>query len=198
MVEKISVRLTDEIISNKLISENMRDWYIYAFLRIIETSISLFTMILIGIVAGKVVPMILFWAFFDLLRRRAGGFHCDKYWRCYIATTMTFVAIVIIEPILSANPVVLYFLLMVASLQIMIIGTVNHPGIDYDCLELAKSKELSRRILAIELWIIISLFMLGVKETYLTYMSIGVILCAILMSLAKILKQEVRANEEAE
>ncbi|SDY83972.1 hypothetical protein [Lachnobacterium bovis] len=61
-----------------------------------------------------------------------------------------------------------------------------------------KSKELSRRILAIELWVIISLFMLGVKETYLTYMSIGVILCAILMSLAKILKQEVRANEEAE
>ena len=195
MVEKISVRLTDQIISNKLISENMRDWYIYAFLRIIETSISIFTMIMIGIAAGRAVPMILFWIFFDLLRRRSGGFHCDKYWKCYIATTMTFAGIVIIEPILSDNPVLLYALLTVASVQILIIGTVNHPNINYDCQELTKSKELSRRILAIELWVIILLSMLGVKGTYLTYMSMGIILCATLMSFAKILKQEVRIDE---
>ena len=41
MVERISVMLTDQIISNKLIPDNMREWYVYAFCRLFETFISL-------------------------------------------------------------------------------------------------------------------------------------------------------------
>lgn len=196
MIEKISIKITNQIVERKLISEYMREWYIYAFLRIFEVSISILTMVVIGGVTNNLIPMILFWIFFDLLRRRAGGFHCKKFWQCYFFTTVTFIGVVMIEPFLSKHFIIQILLLTVASLDVMIVGTVNHPSMNYDTKEIKKSKELSRRILIIELWIIFSLFLIGVKETYLTYMSLGVILCAVLMSLAKILKQEVSINEK--
>ena len=195
MVEKISVKLTDQIISYRLVSDNLRDWYIYAFLRIFETGISLATMIAIAFVAGRLVHMILFWMFFNLLRRRTGGFHFDKYWECYIATTITFVGVIAVEPFLSVHPVLLYSLLSISVFEIMIIGTINHPNMDYNHQELKKSKKLSRFILSIEIMIILSFSMIGVKEIYLTYMSIGIILCAVLMGFAKIYKQEVKTDE---
>ena len=198
MVEKMSIKLTDQIINYKLISETMRDLYVYAFLKIFETSISLITMIFIGMMFKRLIPMVLFWIFLDLLKRRSGGFHCEKYWQCYIATTTVFIGVVMIEPFLSSHPLVLCVLLSVSAIEVMIIGSINHPNMDYDSMELEKSKVLSRRILAIEVCIIASFFMIGVKEMYLTYMSMGVILCAILMSLAKIFKQEVRINEGTE
>lgn len=198
MVERISVMLTDQIISNKLIPDNMREWYIYAFCRLFETFISLGMLMIVGVGTNRLLPLILFWVFFDLLRRRAGGYHCEKYWQCFITTTIVFIGVVKIEPFLSSHPIILYSLLVVASLVILIVGTINHPNIDYDSMELVKSKEFSRHILAIELFVILSFFMLGVKEFYLTYMSVGVIICAILMGLAKLLGQEVKVNEKAE
>ena len=48
MVERISVMLTDQIIRNKLISDNMREWYIYAFSRLFETAISLGMLMIVG------------------------------------------------------------------------------------------------------------------------------------------------------
>lgn len=198
MVERISVMLTDQIIRNKLISDNMREWYIYAFSRLFETAISLGMLMIVGFGTNRLLPLLLFWVFFDLLRRRAGGYHCEKYWQCFITTTIVFICVVKIEPFLSSRPMILYSLLAVAALVILIVGTINHPNIDYDSMELMKSKEFSRHILAIELCVILSFFMLGVKEIYLTYMSVGVIICAILMGLAKLLGQEVKINEKAE
>ncbi len=40
MVEKVAAGLTEQIIKEKLISNEMKDWYIYAFLRIFEAIIS--------------------------------------------------------------------------------------------------------------------------------------------------------------
>ena len=196
MIEKISVSLTDQIIESRLASKQMREWYIYAFQRLFETSISIITMLFIGVVIGNVISMALFWFFFDLLRRRAGGFHCEKYWQCYIFTTVVFVGVAVIEPVISRHPIMLIILLSVTALEILIIGTVNHPAINYDSVEMKRSKKLSRRTLAIELWIIISFWGIGIKESYLTCMSMGVVLCGVLMVLAILFKQEVKVNED--
>ena len=40
MVERLANRLADRIIAENNVSENMREWYIYSFLHIFETSIS--------------------------------------------------------------------------------------------------------------------------------------------------------------
>lgn len=80
MVEKVAAGLTEQIIKEKLISNEMKDWYIYAFLRIFEAIISAGTILILSILLDVFAPTLGFWIFFNMLRKKTGGFHCEKYW----------------------------------------------------------------------------------------------------------------------
>ena len=73
-------------------------------------------------------------------------------------------------------------------------GTINHPNIDINKSELQESKKAARLIVLMEVMIIAALVYLKVDIPYTGYMSMAIILCAFLMCLAKIIKQEVFAK----
>lgn len=77
---------------------------------------------------------------------------------------------------------------------ICIMGTINHPNIDINKSELQESKKAARLIVLMEVMIIAALVYLKVDIPYTGYMSMAIILCAFLMCLAKIIKQEVFAK----
>ena len=87
-------------------------------------------------------------------------------------------------------------MLLFAMSVIGIIGTVNHPNMHMDSAELAESKKEARIILLLEGSIIYCCVLLGAHLIFISYMAIAVILCAALLCIAKILKQEVKENEE--
>ena len=62
--------------------------------------------------------------------------------------------------------------------------------------EFMESKKLARLIVLLEVSIILGCVLLGASMIYTSYMAIAVILCAALLWISKILKQEVRENEE--
>ncbi len=97
MISNLVSRLTDRIIVEKYAVEEMRECYEYALLRLIETSLSMITVLLIGFVFGHPIQMGIFSLFFLLLRRRTGGFHCGKFWQCYLATAASAVILEMIE-----------------------------------------------------------------------------------------------------
>lgn len=70
-------------------------------------------------------------------------------------------------------------------------GTINHPNIDISKSELQESKKAARLVVIMEVMIIVVLAYLKANILYIGYMSVAVILCALLMCLAKIIKQEV-------
>ena len=78
-----------------------------------------------------------------------------------------------------------------------IIGTVNHPNIHMDSEELAESKRQARIIVLLEGSIIYGCVLLGADMIFISYMAIAVILCAALLCISKILKQEVKEDEES-
>lgn len=196
MVEKVAAGLTEQIIKEKLISNEMKDWYIYAFLRIFEAIISAGTILILSILLDVFAPTLGFWIFFNMLRKKTGGFHCEKYWQCYLGTILIYLMIAKYEPIISSHIIVLYALLFISSVNIMLIGTVNHPNMGWNSEEVKVSKKIARYTLLLEVSIIISLMAIGFIQIYITYMSIAVILCALLLCTAKITGQEVRSDDE--
>ncbi len=191
MVERFVNRLTDRIIAENNVSEDMREWYIYSFLHIVETSISTITLLLVGLITGRMIPVGLLCLFFIALRSKTGGFHCEKFLTCYLGTVLCVVAIEIVETLLRENTVAFYSLLGVAMLIVFYLGTVNHPNMDLSTDELIKSKRLARIILAIEAGLIIFMDYIGAERVIVNYMIMAVALCAIMMLTAKIKKQEV-------
>ena len=198
MVEKISEKIADKIISINCISEKMREWYIYSFIRIIETSICMMTIILIGLISGKLFYLMIFWCFFISLRKRTGGFHCNKFWQCYICTVLVFVGMIILEPFLILIKNVLECILLLSSISVLIMGCINHPNINMNAKELKSNKRMARYILFIELVIIISSKVINIDDSYYISMVSSIILCSALMIAGKLFKQEVKINDAKE
>lgn len=196
MIEKIAINLVGQMTETKLIHKDMAESYVYATICWLEKFITIGTIILISIAARKFLPTLFFLVFFLELRKRTGGYHLDKFYQCYLASILSYVAILGISTCLAGYPQWLLGMLLFAMLGIGIIGTVNHPNMHMDSVELAESKKEARIIVLMEGSIICCCVLLGAGMVFISYMTIAVILCAALLCIAKILKQEVKENEE--
>ena len=64
------------------------------------------------------------------------------------------------------------------------------------CMVLVDYQQLVFGLCAVEVCVIYTFTLLGADMMYVCHMAVAVILCAVLLLIAKILKQEVKRNEE--
>lgn len=194
MVEKIAIRIVGQLKEESLIDLSDEEYYEYAVITIIERNITIITLLLLGMAYKQFIPTICFLCFFLSLRKRTGGYHADKFWKCYLGTAITYIAVIEITKILSERPLIMYGLLLCSVILIELIGTVNHPNMDMNVYELQEAKKAARLVVLLETMVIISFVFLGFEVVYLSYMSVAIILCAVLLCFAKIIKQEVKTK----
>lgn len=191
MIEKMALKIVNQMKLEKIISKSSCEYYEYELIRMFEHVITVGTMLILGLIFRQFLPTICFMVFFLSLRKRTGGFHANKFWQCYLGTVMFYIAIMQIVPIFCRNQAVMYGLLFLAMLLIFIMGTINHPNMDMSKSELKESKKAARLMVLMETMILAALVYLKADILYIGYMSVAIILCAFLMCLAKIIKQEV-------
>ena len=192
MVEKLAKDLVLRMSENQLINVSDMDYYEYAILSLVEHGITIVTILLLGMIFKQFIPTICFLIFFFALRKRTGGYHADKFWKCYLGTSIIYITVVVSASLLAERSVLLYGLLFYAVILIEVIGTINHPNLALDTYELCEAKKAARLVVLLELIIILTFIWLGLDKLYICYMSISIILCAVLLLLAKIIKQEVK------
>ena len=195
MIEKMALKIVNQMEKQKIISKSNCEYYEYALIAMVENAITVGTMLLLGMLFGKILQTICFLLFFLSLRKRTGGFHADKFWQCYLGTVITFIVVIQATPRLCGTPAVMYGMLFLAIILIYIMGTINHPNMDMDKSELQESKKAARLVVLMEVMIIAVLVYLKADILYIGYMSVAVILCAILMCLARIIKQAEKKSE---
>mgnify|MGYP002269293248 CR=1 FL=1 len=183
MIEKIADDLIGQMTEARLIDKEMEARYVYVFICWIEKFITVGSIIVISLMFHKLLPTIFFLVFFLELRKRTGGYHLDKFYRCYLASIVSYLVIVIISEKLSEHPQWLFAIVLLAITGIGLIGTAN---------ELMESKKSARTIVLLEGCIILGCVLLDADMVYVSYMAIAVILCAALLCIAKIFKQEVK------
>lgn len=179
------------MVSHNIIHPEMRPQYEYAIEIIVERFITLASMLLISICLGKVIHSIFFLSFFMLLRRYTGGYHAGNFYFCYIESMLIFILIMIFGDKILSNQILSYVSFVSSFALIMLVGTINHPNMNYSEPELRESKKSARYMLLLETFIIVSLWTLEASEQYICFMSWGIILCALSVVVAKITKQEV-------
>lgn len=194
MIEKMVLNLVSQMESKKMIDKADSKHYEYVLITLTEHTITVGTMLLIGLVFNQFIPTVCFLVFFLSLRKRTGGYHADKFWQCYLVTVILYIAIIQAAAVLSQNPVTVYVMLSFAVLVIGVIGTVNHPNMDMDKDELQESKKASRLCVFLEVAVIAALIALKINDLYVSYMSLAIILCASLLCVAKVMKQEVKVK----
>ncbi|MCM1162263.1 MAG: accessory gene regulator B family protein [Roseburia sp.] len=194
MVEKIVIGLVGQMKKEQIIDLSAGDNYEYALLTMIESFLTITTMLVLGLICKQFVCTICFLVFFLSLRKRTGGYHAKKFWQCYLATVLTYFLVMKIAVPLSGNLIAMCILLICSIIFIELIGTVNHPNVDMDIYEFGESQRAARMLVLLEGSIILALIIMGFDMLYVSYMSIAIILCAMLMCVAKIIKQEVKGE----
>ena len=191
MVEKLANIIVSQMEEEKLLNCKIREHYVYALVIMIEKWVTIISIISLSIIYGQFIPTILFCLFFLSLRKRTGGYHAEKFWQCYLETIVTYILIIFVCSTLVEYMNIVYIFLAGSIILISIIGTVNHPNMAMDELEIQESKSATRYLLCLECMVILAAIILNVCEICICYMSMAIILCAILISIAKIVKQEV-------
>lgn len=194
MIEKMVLNLVSQMELKKMINKADSDQYEYALITMIERTIVVVTMLLIGLIFNQFIPTICFLVSFLSLRKRTGGYHADKFWQCYLMTVIIYITIIQVATVLSENLFTVYVMLSFAVFVIGVIGTVNHPNMDMDKDELLETKKAARLCVLMEVLVIIVLIALKINDLYAIYMSLAVILCAFLLCVAKVVKQEVKVR----
>lgn len=196
MVEKLATDLIAQMVENKIIDKEMAEKYIYTFVCFAEKFITISSIVLISLITNNFLPTIFFLIFFFELRKRTGGYHLDKFYKCYLATIASYLIVMFTGTGLSNYPRLLLVTVVIAAIYIVIIGTVNHPNMQMNYEEFTESKKLARIIVLLEFATIFGCILLGADMIYVSYMAIAVILCAALLYISKIFKQEVTENEK--
>lgn len=195
MIEKLANNLVDQMMNENLIDIEKKENYVYAFTYIVEHFLTIGTIIVISLILKNFLYTLIFLGFFLSLRKRTGGYHADTFLKCYFGTIITYIFISYVSTLLSYNVYILHVLLILSIITIGFIGTINHPNMDMDSYELIESKKAARLILILESGLIYFLVLIRVDINAINYMSMAVILCALLLLIAKILNQEVKENE---
>ena len=198
MSEKLTNELVSQMTEAKLIDEELKEYYVYVLISWIEKFITVGTIILISVAVYKLLPTMFFLIFFFALRKRTGGYHLNKFYQCYLATVASYISILGMSSVLANYPILLFAMLLWAIGIIEIIGTVNHPNMHMDSEELAELKASARIITLLEGVAICCFTILEADMVFISYMAIAVILCAALLCIAKITKQEVNVHEESQ
>lgn len=197
MIEKLTNELVSQMTEAKLIDEELEEYYVYVLISWIEKFITVGTIILISVAVHKLLPTMFFLFFFFALRKRTGGYHLSKFYQCYLATVVSYISILGMSSVLANYPILLFAMLLWAIGIIEIIGTVNHPNMHMDSEELTELKASARIITLLEGIAICCFTILEADMVFISYMAIAVILCAALLCIAKITKQEVKMHEES-
>ena len=196
MIHKLSLYLT-KILYLYQPSMNYREkqLYLYAFESLISQTLTYSILLVIGLVAHTILPLITYLLFFILLRGQTSGFHASSQLACsFISIFVTSVLVYLSNIIIDIRILLIFPLLIISIKYIFLNAPINHKNLNLTAYEINCMTYKARRILIAET-IIVSIFCLF-EKTFLLFKSgsFAIITVAVSMVLSKILKQEVVNN----
>ncbi len=195
MVEKVVNQIVKMMLDEQIITDSEKEEYTYSISSIIENSITISSIMVISCILKNIISTIGFLLFFLALRKRTGGFHTSTFGQCYLMTLIVYGIVVYFCHKLMFWQRYHWIGMFVSAIIILIIGSVNHPNIHMTKHELKSAKEAARWMLVLEVGVICFLKWMHVNPVTVTYLSTAVTLCGILLCFAKMIGQEVKANE---
>ena len=187
--------LTEKLLEKELINKSQQELYAYGLERVIGKIINYGSIMILAVVKHRVVLSIIFILFFVVLRSWTGGYHAKTKGWCMLGTILIYlISMQYMLPILEKRKDVILIGLSVATLVVWWWAPVNHPNISFDEIEVRQYRKRSRIVLIIELIVIFLLKLVNVKNEYYISASLGIEQCSFLIFMAKMFKQEVKAE----
>lgn len=187
----------DFLIRNHALEEKYREYSIYGLTMAVEKMIVCTVLFGISLLLGKVPEGMVFIACFLALRQTTGGFHAETFLGCLIGSVITVVLVLeVLAKLADGHLFIMVSLFIISSVCILLFAPVNHPGLMLTLEEQRQYRYWSRVVLFIEIGLALTGYILQMK--WQGYIMMAIIICAIFIIVAKLLRQEVRMDESSE
>ncbi len=197
MIHALAIKAAEYLIKNEVGKEECHESYVYGLEIIMEKLITYSVLLFLALHIKLLIPSILFVIFFVILRGYTGGLHANTYMGCFTGTIVMYLTCSqLIAPFLIKEKIIIYLSLFIAGTLIFLLAPINHPNLNMNFDEIKKCKRGIRFVLAFEIIFIVGGVFWEVNEVYIVFPCLGLVMCAILLILAKIIKQEVKVHEE--
>ncbi len=197
MVNKFSQFLVGQLTRNGIIEKGRAEEYVYGLEMLFEKVISYTILVILAVAIDMLVPSLVFLVFFLTLREWGGGFHASTYGGGLIGTILIYLfCSKILVDFFMVERMTMYIALAVTSVCILALAPVNHPNLSLTEKEMGDCRMGVRVALFAELAAILVGIAMRIDSSYIIFASMGVIMCGVLLLVAKILRQEVKPGEK--
>lgn len=187
----------DFLIRSHALEEKYREDSIYGFTLIFEKLIVCTVIFILSFLLGKLCEGVIFTVCFLMLRQTTGGFHAKSFSGCFIGSIVTvLLTLEVFMPLLAKYMIIFKLAFIVSIICILIFAPINHPDLMLTLEEQRKYRNWSRWVLFVEIGIAGVGFILQMKWQNCILMAI--IICAVFIIVAKLLRQEVKMDERKE
>lgn len=156
MLQRISDRLTDQLILKGVIPEENQEIYTYGFSALLSTVINALVMLIIGILSGLLLETFIFMLSFAVLRVYSGGYHADSHISCILMSASIYAIAMLITQFMPVQYSVIFSVLIgvISFFAIIIFAPIEHKNKPFIEDEYKKFKLISRMIAACEIGVI--------------------------------------------
>lgn len=187
----------DLLIRSHALEEKYREDSIYSLTLAFEKLIVCTVLFILSFLLGKLWEGVIFTVFFLMLRQTTGGFHAKSFPGCFIGSIATVVlTLEVFVPLLAGYTIIFGLMLVISILCILLFAPVNHPNLMLTPEEQRKNRNWSRGILFMEMGLVGVGILL--KMEWQQYILMAIIICAVFIIVAKLMRQEVRTDENKE
>ncbi len=187
----------DFLIRNNALEKQYREEAVYGMTLAVEKVIVCVAVCMVSFMLGKFLEGAVFTLCFLALRQTTGGFHAKSFPGCFVGSVVTVVlCLEVFVPLLAKHLIVFGMLFIISIICILFFAPVNHPDLMLTAEEQRKYRIRGRGILFMETGAAVAGTILKMK--WQQYIMLTVIICAVFIVLAKLIRQEVRTDENKE
>lgn len=185
MQGKIIQRVTDELVSNKIIDSEDCELYTYGLQQGALILLNILTILIVGKIFGMLWESVVFMVTYIPLRTYAGGYHARTQLKCYISSVVLIVTVLFGIRFIPWTNFICITIAIISGLIIYILSPVEDSNKPLDVAEVKVYGKKARMILALEFGVFILLVNLGVKSIA-TCLSISLLSLSMMLICGKI------------
>lgn len=184
----MTARITDYLVDGKNIPDSEREIIRYGVEGILNNLLGIFIALTVGIFCDCVFESFIFWIFFWILRKHAGGFHAKTKIRCLImSVVLLFIAF---EFLLKAGWTINVYtwIMAIGSGCIFYLAPVETHNKQLDEEEFRVYRKRTRMILSIQLILYVLSLILG-GEQLCRILAVNVVVISFSLVLGRLVRQ---------
>lgn len=187
MYDKLARRLFSLSLRLGVLRSEDEELYLFAFSNLLSQIASWASLLILAGLFHLVPQMVLYMVFFVPLRSYAGGYHERNYWRCFLLSVVSQLALMLFIPWLASriSPAVTLGILSAAAVVVAYLSPVPDANKPLSAGEYLRYRRLARVILGVEYLIISVVLIMNTPPEWALFMSAGPVTVAVTLLIAR-------------